>query len=107
MPQSRLFARAKTEYASFQRFASAEPENKTFSSFNTPALGFGVKPWLSAWLFQPFDVKDQDAVGRNAGPGDPSLMLSLGFKYDEGLRLIPEKESLDELQDWHMSLFAS
>ncbi|HYG66692.1 MAG TPA: hypothetical protein VD838_03500, partial [Anaeromyxobacteraceae bacterium] len=34
---------------------------------------------------------------------DPSLMLALGLKWDEGLRLVPEKESLDELRDWHFS----
>lgn len=98
---------AKTEYVSFRRFAFAEPENKTFSSFNTLALGFGLRPWLSAYLFQPINVKAQEEIGRNAGVGDPNLMLVLGFKYDEGFRLVPEKESLDELMDWHMSVYAS
>jgi hypothetical protein len=71
------------------------------------ALGVGVLPWLSAYVFQPFNVKAQDGIGRNAGPGDTNLMLALGLKYDEGLRLVPEKESLDDLADWHFGLWAS
>jgi hypothetical protein len=34
-------------------------------------------------------------------------MLSLALKWDEGLRLVPEKESLDELMDWHFALAVS
>jgi hypothetical protein len=101
------FALTKSEFVSFQRRASAEPNNKDFSSFNMVALGFGIRPWLSAYVFQPFNVKSQDGVGRNAGPGDTNLMLSLGFKYDDGFRLVPEKESLDELTDWHFVLWAA
>ncbi len=107
LPQSRAFAMVKTEYVSFKRMSFAEPENKAYSSFNTLALGYGICPWLTAYVFQPFNVKEQDSIGRNVGPGDTNLMLVLGMKYDEGLRLVPEKESLDELMDWHFSLFLS
>jgi hypothetical protein len=62
---------------------------------------------MSVYVFQPFNVKEQDGLGRNAGPGDPSLMLSFAFKYDRGLQLVPEKESLDDLMDWHFALWAS
>jgi hypothetical protein len=39
-------------------------------------------------------VKAQDGIGTNAGIGDTTLMAALAFKYDEGLRLVPQKESL-------------
>jgi len=107
LPERSLFVLAKTEYVPFQQRAFAEPENKDYSLFSNLALGYGLRPWLAAYLFQPFSVKAQDAIGASAGVGDPSLMLVLGFKYDEGLRLVPEKESLDELEDWHFSLWAS
>jgi hypothetical protein len=66
-----------------------------------------LRPWLSVYAFQPLSVKAQDGVGRNAGPGDPSVMLSFAFKYDRGLQLVPEKESLDDLMDWHFGVWAS
>ena len=46
-------------------------------------------------------------VGGNAGLGDTNLMLAFGWKWDEGLRLVPQKESLDELRDWHFLLWTS
>ncbi len=107
LPEGTLFAMAKSELVPFQRFAFADPENKTWSSFNVLAIGYGIRPWLSAYLFQPFNAKAQDTLGRNRGPGDTNLMLALGFKYDDGLRLVPEKESLDDLADWHFSVWAS
>lgn len=107
LPQSMGFAMLKSELASFQHLSFAEPENKRYSSFNMLALGFGLRPWLSAYVFQPFNVKSQDTIGTNAGLGDTNLMLTFGFKYDEGLRLVPERESLDELKDWHFSVWLS
>jgi len=107
LPEGVLFTMAKSEYVSFQRYAFAEPANKAYASFNMVALGYGLRPWLSVYAFQPWNVKAQDGVGRNAGPGDTNLMLSFAFKYDGGLQLVPEKESLDDLMDWHFSLWAS
>jgi hypothetical protein len=107
LPQGMLFTMAKTEYVPYQQFAFAEPNNKTFSSFNTVALGYGVRSWLSVYVFQPFSVKEQDGVGRNASAGDTNLMLSFAFKWDQGLQFVPEKESLDDLMDWHFSVWAS
>jgi len=107
LPQGTLFTMAKTEYVPFQQYRFAEPNNKAYSSFNTIALGYGVRPWMSAYVFQSFNVKEQDGVGRNAGAGDTNLMLSFAFKWDQGLKLVPEKESLDDLMDWHFSVAVS
>jgi hypothetical protein len=107
LPQGTLFALARSELVSFRKYAFADPNNKSSSSFNTVALGYGVRPWLSVYIFQPWNLKRQDGVGRSAGPGDTNLMLSMAFKYDAGLQLVPEKESLDDLADWHFSLWLS
>ena len=107
LPAGTLFGLAKTEYMPFRRRGFAEPENKRYSSFNTVAIGYGLTPWLSAYVFQPFSMKAQDSIGRNAGLGDTSLMLTASFKYDGGLRLIPEKESLDDLEDWHFAIWVA
>lgn len=107
LPQRLAFAMLKSEYVSFQHRDFAEPENKDYSLFNMLAVGYGIFPWLSAYVFQPFNVKAQDSIGTNTGLGDTNLMLTFGFKYDEGLKVAPEKESLDELMDWHFSLWVS
>lgn len=107
LPQGMLFAMAKSEFVPFQQLAFAEPNNKSFSWFNMVAVGYGIRPWISAYLFQPYNVKEQDGIGRNHGAGDTNLMLSFAFKWDGGLQLAPEKESLDDLMDWHFSAWAS
>jgi hypothetical protein len=106
LPQGLLFAMMKSEYVPFQQ-RPGFPDQKAFSWFNLAAVGYGALPWLSAYVFQPYNTKAQDGLGRNTGVGDTSLMLAAGFKLDEGLRLVPEKESLDELEDWHFSLWSS
>ncbi|MFY3743052.1 hypothetical protein ACOQFB_04025 [Anaeromyxobacter sp. Red801] len=107
LPERSLLVLARGEWVPYQRFAWARPENKDHSAFGTLAIGYGITPWLTAYAFQPLSVKEQDGVGRNAGAGDPSLMLALGLKWDDGLRLVPERESLDDLADWHFSAWAS
>lgn len=107
LPRGTAFALVKSEYVPFRRFAFAEPENKTHSSFSVLGAGYGITPWLSAYAFLPFAVKSQDSVGTSAGFGDPTLMVALALKYDRGVRLVPEKESLDDLADWHFSAWAS
>lgn len=104
--QGTAFGLVKTEYARFTQREGFTAQ-KQFSSFHTLALGYGFTPWLSVFVFQPLNVKSQDEVGTNTGVGDPNAMLALSFKWDEGLRLAPEKESLDELEDWHFGVWAS
>jgi hypothetical protein len=105
IPQGALFLMVKSEYVPFRQYELAAPENKVYSLFNTLVAGYGVVPWLTGYLFLPYAVKAQDGVGTNAGLGDPGLYVTLAFKYDEGFRLVPARESLDELVDWHFSVF--
>jgi hypothetical protein len=110
LPRRMAFAMVKGEFVSFQTRAdrTAFPEQKKIASFNMALLGFGITPWLSAYVFQPYNVKVMDGgAGKNPGLGDTNLMLAFGWKWDEGLRLIPQKESLDELADWHFLLWSS
>lgn len=105
IPQGALFLMVKSEYVPFRRFDWAEPENKTYSLFDTLVAGYGVTPWLTGYLFLPYNVKSQESVGTNVGFADPGIYVNLAFKYDEGFQLVPAKESLDELADWHFSAF--
>jgi hypothetical protein len=110
LPRKLGFAMVKTELVSFQSRddRAAFPQQKDLAWFNMAALGFGLTPWLSAYVFQPYNLKSMDGgVGSNTGLGDTNLMIAFGWKWDEGFRLIPQKESLDELRDWHFLLWAS
>jgi hypothetical protein len=110
LPRYTAFGLVKSEYVSFAERADrvAFPAQKDFASFNMAAVGFGITPYLSAYVFQPFNVKSMDGgVGRNRGLGDTNLMLAFGWKWDEGLRLVPQKESLDELADWHFLVWVA
>jgi hypothetical protein len=104
--QGTLLALAKTERAVFDQRPGFD-DQKSWASFNTLALGYGLSPWLSVFAFQPYSWKAQHGVGTNSGLGDTNLMVSGSFKWDEGLRLAPRKESLDELEDWHFGLWGS
>jgi hypothetical protein len=104
--QGTASALVKSERASYQQ-RDGLTDQKTFSSFNTLALGYGLRPWLSVFVFQPYNWKAQHGVGSNAGLGDTNLMLCGSFKWDEGPRLAPRKESLDELADWHFGVWGS
>jgi hypothetical protein len=79
-------------------------------------IGYGVKPWLSVYLFIPYYVKKElksvnndPSQGQyfytNSGFSDISLMAVLGFKYDKGFKLVPKNESLDDLMDWHFTVY--
>jgi hypothetical protein len=104
--QGTVLVLGKTEYARFEQ-RSGFADQKRYASYNTLALGLGIRPWLSAFLFQPYNAKSQEGVGTNAGVGDTNLMLSASFKWDQGFQLAPEKESLDDLSDWHFGAWAA
>jgi hypothetical protein len=110
LPRWTGFAMVKSEFVYFAERADRTtfPQQKNFTSFNMAATGFGITPWLSGYVFQPFNVKSEDGgAGRSAGLGDTNLMAAFGWKWDERLRLIPQKESLDELMDWHFLVWGS
>jgi len=106
MGQGTILGLLKTEYVPFQQRAGFT-EQKRYASFNTAMVGYGLTPWLSIFVMQPYNVKSQEVLGTNSGPGDTSVTLSASFKWDDGLRRVPEKESLDDLFDWHFGLWAS
>ena len=105
LPPGAFFFMVKSGYVPFRQFDFAQPVNKVYSLFDTLVAGYGITPWLSGYLFLPYNVKSQDGVGTNVGFGDPGFYVNFAFKYDEGFRLVPAKESLDELMDWHFSVF--
>lgn len=105
LPEGKWLAYLKVDHAESKKGILAPPEND-YNQYWMLGLGYGFKPWLSAYVFQPYNIK-KDTPGGYASKGftDLSLMGVIGFKYDEGFMLVPANESLDDMQDWHFTLY--
>jgi hypothetical protein len=107
LPAGKTLLYAKLDHAPFKTYDAdpASPEGER-SQFWMLGVGHGFTPWLSAYVFAPYNVKQDEAGGLDSrGWADTSLMAQVGFKYDNGLRLLPANESLDDLEDWHFTVF--
>lgn len=106
LPQGGVLAYLKVDQARFKKYDWAMP-NADYARFTMLGLGYGVTPWFSAYLFVPHNAKVEESGGLDSrGWADLSLMGQIGFKYDQdGWRLNPASESLDDLEDWHFSVF--
>jgi hypothetical protein len=108
LPAGKALVYLKLDYAKYETFDS-DPSNpeSDYANFWIAGLGYGFTSWLSAYLFVPYHSKVDEPGGFDTdGVADISLFGQFGFKYDEGWRLIPENESLDDLEDWHLTAFA-
>jgi len=109
LPAGRTLAYLKLDAARFKTF-DADPEAPEAHSANYWMLGLGYSftPWLSGYFFVPYHDKRDEAGGLDSrGWADPSWMLQIGARWDAGtgLRLVPERESLDDMEDWHFTLY--
>lgn len=107
LPTGKVLSYLKLDHARYKTFDRnpANPESD-YANYWLGGLGYGFTPWLSAYVFLPYHSKVDEPGGFDThGFADLSLFGQIGFKYDEGLRLIPENESLDDLEDWHFTVF--
>jgi len=106
LPRHSLLVSLKQDYARFERFTPERDDESLYSSFWMIGLGYGFTSYLSAYVFLPYNSKVlEDNSFNTSGFADMSLVGALGFKYDEGLHLTPENESLDDWEDWHFSVY--
>lgn len=113
LPEGRTLVYGKLDYARFKSVDPADTQVET-NRFWMAGIGHGLTPWLSGYLFLPYNIKQDGNEPAGAatpkhdtrGWADLSLMGQIGFKYDDGLRLVPANESLDDLEDWHFTTFA-
>ena len=106
LPRGSVLTYFKFDHAEWERYTIRRDEESVYSTFWLFGLGYGVRSWLSAYVFLPYNQKTVEGGSSNSsGFADISLNAVLGFKYDDGLRLVPENESLDDLEDWHYSLY--
>lgn len=105
LPKGKMLVYFKVDDARYKTYDWAEP-NARYSRFSMLGFGYGVTSWFSLYAFVPYNEKVDESGGQNSrGVADLSMMGQIGFKYDQGFKLVPENESLDDLEDWHFSLF--
>ena len=106
LPRGEALVYLKVDYAPFKKRTAvrdAETDHYTFWLFG---LGYGFTPYLSGYVFLPVNTKvREDNSFNTSGLADASLIWVVGFKYDEGFRLVPASESLDDLEDWHFTVY--
>ena len=106
LPEGKWLAYLKLDHAKSKTGIVAPPEGD-YNQYWMAGIGYGFKPWLSAYVFQPYNIKVDQAGGTDSrGFTDLSLMGVVGFKYDDGFRRVPGNESLDDLMDWHFTAYA-
>ncbi len=107
LPKGSTLLYLKLDHARYETY-DPDPANPEadYANYWMAGLGYGFTPWFSAYLFLPYHSKVDEAGGFDThGFADASVFGQLGFKYDQGWRLLPANESLDDLEDWHFTLF--
>jgi hypothetical protein len=107
LPEGKVLAYFKVDHADWKTYTAARDDEADYSTFWMAGLGYGVRPWLSLYAFLPYhDKVDENDFFNTHGFADAAVNATLGFKYDDGLRLVPARESLDDLEDWHFTVYA-
>lgn len=106
LPAGSVLAYMKLDQARFETYTQQRDDEGDVNSFWMFGVGYGVRSWLSLYLFAPFYAKKtEDNSYTTSGFADLSLTAVVGFKFDRGLRLAPKSESLDDQEDWHFTLY--
>jgi hypothetical protein len=110
LPEGGWLVSMKVDHAKSKTGITPAPDDNAEGDYNQYwmlGLGYGVRPWLSVYAFQPYNIKIDEPDGQDSlGFTDLSVAGVVGFKYDEGFRLVPVNESLDDLMDWHFTAYA-
>ena len=102
LPRGHFLILLKNEYVKFRKYKNFQDQKESYN-FTHLIVAYGLKPWLTLMVSQPYGVKEAE-FGTSRGLMDTHLHVIFGFKYDEGLKLIPQKENLEDLRDWHFAL---
>ncbi|MBM3392025.1 MAG: transporter [Betaproteobacteria bacterium] len=108
LPEGGTLLALKIDHAKFARGRLARPDVEgDYSRFTMLGIGHGFTPWFSGYLFVPHNVKADESGGfRTRGWADVSVLGQIGFRHDgKAFSLVPKNESLDEMEDWHFTVF--
>lgn len=104
LPQGSVVLTTKLDYASFELLTPERDAETDLNVYWMHGLGYGITRYLSVFAFLPYTTKRVENLSLStSGFADPSLLAVVGVKWDEGLRWTPAQESLDELEDLHMT----
>ena len=102
LPKNSVLLYYKLDHSEYERgLIKGEPEGK-YNTYSMYGIGYGFTSYLSAYLFLPYHAKIDETNSGTAGFADMSLMVTLGFTGDG---LIPETESLDDMEEWHYAVY--
>lgn len=109
LPEGSWLLSLKVDHAKSRTGLTPPPDANAegdYSQYWMLGLGHGFKPWFSGYLIQPYNIKVDEPDGQDSrGFTDVSVMGVVGFKYDDGFLLLPANESLDDLMDWHFTVY--
>lgn len=106
LPAGGVFFYAKLDFARFDLLTPGIDDEGDYNAFWIYGAGYGATSYLSLYLFVPYYTKKLENNSFNtSGFADISMMGVLGLKYDGGVMLTPPNESLDDLEDWHFTLY--
>jgi hypothetical protein len=106
LPRGGFLVYGKLDYAKFEKFTPETDDESDYNAFWMYSLGYGVRSWFSLYAFVPFSTKTlEDNSYNTSGFTDMSVLGVFGFKYDGRFMLVPENESLDDLEDWHFTAY--
>ncbi len=107
LPEGSWLGYLKLDHAEYKTYTSEHDGELKRSDYWMYGLGYGITPWMSAYVFLPYYTKSQDDAFTNSDFHDLTFQGVVGFKYDEGFKLVPSSESLDDMEDWHFTLSLS
>ena len=106
LPARMFLVYTKLDHADYELKTPERDDEGLYASYWMFGLGYGFTSWLSGYLFVPYYAKVlEDNSYNTAGFADISLIGTFGFKWDRGLKLVPESQSLDDLEDWYFTLY--
>ncbi len=106
LPKDNWLFLMKLDSVQFKTFTPERDEEITENQFYMFGIGYGLTSYLSLYFFLPYNQKTMENQSYNtSGFADLNLYFVLGFKYDEKFYLNPIQESLDDLQDYHFSIY--
>ncbi|MFN3604342.1 MAG: hypothetical protein ACK4UJ_06510 [Leptonema sp. (in: bacteria)] len=106
LPENQWLYLMKIDSTQFRTFTTEKDEEMLQNQFYLYGIGYGFYSFLSMYVFVPYNQKTLENNSYNiSGFADPFLYLVLGFKYDKEFLLNPRQENLDDLQDYHFSIY--
>ncbi len=106
LPAGSILGYWKADHADFLRYSPYDDDEVSTNTYMMWGSGYGLNSWLSGYVFLPYNVKlSEDNSWNTSGFADLTFLGALGFRYDGSLSLVPEGESLDDLEDWHFTLY--